>query len=355
MSDNATAPAVPPQEHFGSKAHELIVATVIAIVLPTVFLGVRLLSRHVMRIRLYFDDWLIIIAWVFKIGLDISGSLLIEHGMGRPIQEVKPSDLAEFLKIQYTGVIQYPLCVTFTKLSILYQYKRLFPNRDFKMMANVIITIMIMWCTAIMFTGIFMCTPIRKAWEPAIDGTCIGLVPFYYGMQIPNVITDVMILLLPFREIQRLELPGRQKIGVAITCFLWVISLAFGVVRLAVMVQLGSKGNDMTWILVAPAIWTTIEPAVQITTACLPSIRVLYRKLADRKRKARATSQRLRSLSLGSRRRGRSRGEAYDGLSSTGGTEQTAGSWTTTTLTAGMGVFKGAAGGVVDTGRDVRV
>ncbi|KAI5195556.1 hypothetical protein E4T39_08173 [Aureobasidium subglaciale] len=362
MSDNAATPAVPPQEHFGNKAHELIVATVIAIVLPTVFLGVRLLSRHVMRIRLYFDDWLIIVAWVFKIGLDISGSLrkdipklsavscaghlsnllsiVIEHGMGRPIQEVKPSDLVEFLQIQYTGGIQYPLCVTFTKLSILYQYKRLFPNRDFKMMANVIITIMIMWCTAIMFTGTFMCTPIRKAWEPTISGTCISLVSFYYGMQIPNVITDAMILLLPFREIQRLELPGKQKIGVAVTCFLWVISLAFGIVRLVVMVQLGSKGSDMTWILVAPAIWTTIEPAVQITTACLPSVRVLYRKLQDRKKRtARTTSQRLRSLSLGSR----GNIETFDGFSSTGGDTTLIGSWTA------------KSPGREDMGRDVRV
>ena len=139
------------------------------------------------------------------------------------MQEVSPSDLTEILKIQYTGVIQYPLCVLFTKLSILYQYRRLFPNHDFKLMTSVLIAIMIMWCTAVVFTGVFMCTPIHKAWEPTIPGKCISLVPFYYGMQIPNVITDLLILLLPFNEIRRLELPFRQKIGVALTSFLWVM------------------------------------------------------------------------------------------------------------------------------------
>ncbi|KAI4726127.1 hypothetical protein E4T49_06056 [Aureobasidium sp. EXF-10728] len=299
----AAAPADGPAHH-GSRAHQLIVATVIAIVLPTIFLALRLLARHVLRIRLYFDDWLIIIAWFFKIGLDVSGSLLLEHGMGRPIQTVSVADMTEFLKIQYTGAIQYPLCVTFTKLSILYQYRRLFPNHDFKLMTSFLIAIMVMWCIAVMFTGIFMCTPIDKLWNPEIHGKCISLVPFYYGMQIPNVVTDFCILVLPFREIQRLDLPKKQKIGVAVTCLLWIISLVFGVVRLAVMVQLTDKGSDVTWNLVAPAIWTTIEPAVQITTACIPSLRVLYRKYMDthtRKHRAAgaASAQRLRGMELG--------------------------------------------------------
>jgi hypothetical protein len=50
--------------HHGSRAHQLVITTVIAILLPTLFLGLRLLARHVLRICLYFDDWLIIVAWV---------------------------------------------------------------------------------------------------------------------------------------------------------------------------------------------------------------------------------------------------------------------------------------------------
>lgn len=90
MSDSAS-----PAEtlHHGSRAHQLILVTVIALVLPTIFVFLRLFARRVLRIRLYFDDWLIIIAYVcwcmrsdmhnllthefqfFKIGLDISGAL----------------------------------------------------------------------------------------------------------------------------------------------------------------------------------------------------------------------------------------------------------------------------------------
>jgi hypothetical protein len=61
---SSAAPPVDVPLHHGSRAHQLIVTTAIAIVLPTIFLALRLLARHVLRIRLYFDDWLIIIAWV---------------------------------------------------------------------------------------------------------------------------------------------------------------------------------------------------------------------------------------------------------------------------------------------------
>jgi hypothetical protein len=90
-------------------------------------------------------------------------------------------------------------------------------------MTNVLIAIMVMWCTAVLLTGVFMCNPISKAWNPILPGKCIDLVPFYYGMQIPNVITDLLILLLPFNEIRRLDLPLNQKVGVFFTSFLWVM------------------------------------------------------------------------------------------------------------------------------------
>ncbi|KEQ59521.1 uncharacterized protein M437DRAFT_56656 [Aureobasidium melanogenum CBS 110374] len=291
------APAADAQGLHDNRAHQLIVATIFAILLPTVFVVLRLLARHVLRIRLYFDDWLIIIAWFFKIGLDISNSLLIKHGIGRHISTLGIPSLVKFMQLQYTLVIQYPLCITAIKLSILFQYRRLFPkHRDFLLMTSALIAMMIMWCCSVLLTGVFICTPIRKAWTPWLDGRCIDLVPFYYGMQIPNVVTDVLILLLPLREVQRLDLPRQQKMGVAVTCLLWVISLVCGVIRLAVMVQLAGEGMDLTWNLVPAAIMTTVEPAVQICTACLPSLRVLWRKYLDaRKQKS---ARHLRNIEL---------------------------------------------------------
>jgi hypothetical protein len=153
--------------------------------------------------------------------------------------------------------------------------------------------------------------------------------------------------------------------------------LICGIIRLAVLVQLGTKGRDITCTfalpthslsfpftpslpsrphqtnsspksgnLIPPAIWTTIEPAVQITTACLPALRVLYRKYMENRRlKARsAAQQRLRSLELTSPRNG-SGGAATTthGLSTYGSDtfgSGTQGSWTTKDHSAREGIVE---------------
>jgi len=84
--------------------------------------------------------------------------------------------------------------------------------------------------------------------------------------------------------------------------------------------------------LIPPAIWTTIEPAVQISTACLPALRVLYRKYMDNRReKAKyAAHDRLRALELTSPADGTSEGgNATTTTSDSLCRSTTQGSWTT--------------------------
>lgn len=49
------------------------------------------------------------------------------------------------------------------------------------------------------------------------------MVSFYYGLQIPNVITDAVILIIPLKEVVGLDLPANQKVGIALTCALWLL------------------------------------------------------------------------------------------------------------------------------------
>lgn len=58
---------------------------------------------------------------------------------------------------------------------------------------------------------------------PTKPGNCINMVSFYYGLQIPNVITDAVILIIPLKEVVGLDLPANQKVGIALTCALWLL------------------------------------------------------------------------------------------------------------------------------------
>ena len=59
------------------------------------------------------------------------------------------------------------------------------------------------------------CIPIAALWTPTIQGKCIDLVKFYIGNTIPNVLTDIALLLLPLPFVWRLHVATPQKIVVA--------------------------------------------------------------------------------------------------------------------------------------------
>jgi hypothetical protein len=185
------------------------------------------------------------------------------------------------------------------------QYRRLFSHhsRNFHWQINVLITIVAVWGAGIILTAFFLCVPMEKNWHPMVSGTCIPIIPFYYGLQIPNIITDVLIIVVPIREVMRLQLDKKLKIG-AVTMFaLGIITLIFDIVRLVALLQLNapakmadftcefepgtsikpyclirSRTDHRTDNIIDVAVWTTIEPTVAIVAVCIPSVRTLYRR-----------------------------------------------------------------------------
>ena len=120
------------------------------------------------------------------------------------------------------------------------QYRRLFfhTSRNFHWQINVLITIVAVWGAGIILTAFFLCVPMEKNWYPQVEGTCIPIIPFYYGLQIPNIITDLLIIIVPIREVMMLQLNKRLKTG-AITMFaLGIITLIFDIIRLVALLEL---------------------------------------------------------------------------------------------------------------------
>ena len=49
-------------------------------------------------------------------------------------------------------------------------------------------------------------------WDKSIEGSChVDLRKWYLGMTVPNILTDVALLILPFPYIKRLKTKNSQK------------------------------------------------------------------------------------------------------------------------------------------------
>lgn len=111
----------------------------------------------------------------------------------------------------------YVTAVSLIKLSILAMYLRIFPSREFKLGAYIIGGTVIAWCIAIALVCIFQCDPLYKAWVPWAAGTCINLKASFIGNAVPNILTDIIILAMPIKQVWNLHATWAQKISLLCT------------------------------------------------------------------------------------------------------------------------------------------
>lgn len=77
---------------------------------------------------------------------------------------------------------------------------------------NVMASVVVLWAVSIMVAATLNCIPISSFWDRSLDGRCINTANFNYGMQIPNIISDLIILIMPIKVVIGLPIPKTQKI-----------------------------------------------------------------------------------------------------------------------------------------------
>lgn len=76
---------------------------------------------------------------------------------------------------------------------------------------------------AAILADIFLCTPVSYFWDKTIKGHCLNFTAVYFSNASFNIISDLVIMIIPIPVLKSLQLPIRQKIG---------LMLIFGVAAL---------------------------------------------------------------------------------------------------------------------------
>ena len=64
------------------------------------------------------------------------------------------------------------------------------------------------------FLILFSCDPREKNWEPDLPGKCINTSALGLASALWNVISDILIWILPLYAVWRLKIPTRKKLGI---------------------------------------------------------------------------------------------------------------------------------------------
>ncbi|KAF2676292.1 hypothetical protein K458DRAFT_351886 [Lentithecium fluviatile CBS 122367] len=198
------------------------------------------------------------------------------------------------------------------KLSIVALYWKLF-GIDFKSKLPLIAigTLISMWFVGVLATVIFACTPIAGSYDIALAATakCIDKKQFYLGASTPNVITDVILVIMPIPYVWRLHAPIAQRVVLAGIFALGAFVSIVSIVRLSVLLETASGVMDLTYTFKDVYLWSLVEINVGLICVCLPSLRPMIRimglsrifSFSSRSRPSANTPDPYRGLSKGDR------------------------------------------------------
>ncbi|KAH7010705.1 uncharacterized protein B0I36DRAFT_322009 [Microdochium trichocladiopsis] len=185
--------------------------TTALLALATLFSGLRFWARYALRASFGSDDWMVVGALVSVFVTGAINYAMISYGLGRHAGTLSQDDLVSFFKLLLAFECVYVTAVMMVKLAVLAMYLRIFPSHGFRTGAAMIASIVVAWWIAIVAVCIWQCNPIKKAWLPWIEGTCINLKASFIGNAIPNILTDVAILAMPVGQVWKLQVTLAQK------------------------------------------------------------------------------------------------------------------------------------------------
>jgi hypothetical protein len=107
----------------------------------------------------------------------------------------------------------YNVSLTLAKVSVLFQYMRIFTTRSTTRICIVLLVIVVVYGVWATVSAIFTCIPVAAYWDGTIKGKCLPKGPIWFINGGINIATDFMIVLVPATLIRQLQLSATQKIG----------------------------------------------------------------------------------------------------------------------------------------------
>ncbi|KAJ4416328.1 hypothetical protein N0V85_002337 [Neurospora sp. IMI 360204] len=265
---------VPGNKPGDNRAHSIETPAIVLFIATFFLVGVRIWARFKQASwkGLGWDDYTILLSWVFATVVSALMIASCAYGFGQHIRNLSKENKLMTLKLFYVAQAFYKITINLTKTSILLLYLRIFVQRWFRIACYILMSIIIAYMIATFGASVWQCTPVPRAWDKTIPGTCVDITVNWYANAGFSISTDILILALPMYPIFMSHLRKTQKVAVVLVFALGFFTTITSILRMQTL-TFSTKTPDTTYDLDS-SIWTIIEQNMAIICACLPVCRL---------------------------------------------------------------------------------
>ncbi|KAI0148662.1 CFEM domain-containing protein [Xylariaceae sp. FL1272] len=230
------------------------------------------------------DDWTMVATVLLAVPPTIFAVTLSLNGLGKDIWTLPLKNIENVLFYYYLGEIFYFAALTMNKISILLFMLRVFPKKTFRKIIYVVIGLCVAYGLSFVFATAFQCTPVDYSWlqiDSTVQGHCNNINLQGWMSAIWNIVIDIIIIVLPLKDLYELQLALKKKLMVMLMFSLGIFVTVVSAIRLNSLIVFANTQNP-TYDYKDAAWWSTVELHTGIVCACLPSLRSLFVSLGVR-------------------------------------------------------------------------
>ncbi|KAG9228669.1 hypothetical protein BJ875DRAFT_446670 [Amylocarpus encephaloides] len=274
-----------------------LVVTIIFTVLAFFFICLRIFARFVVLEDGRKDEIAIIGSMISAIGLLSATVYEVKWGLGEKTATRTPEELTNFFHRKpnclnlpvldneaiglYVAIIFYNISLSLTKFSIVLQYLRVFTQGPTRLAAKFALIFIILYSLESICISIFACIPVSAFWDHSVAGHCVDKKFLWFFNASFNILTDLILLIVPMPALSKLFLPTKQKVLLMLLFGLGGFGCLVSVLRLQSL-YIVSVTDDIVLRNADSSMWSNIEVNVGITCASLQTIRPVLQRCFPR-------------------------------------------------------------------------
>ncbi|KAF2138390.1 uncharacterized protein K452DRAFT_290972 [Aplosporella prunicola CBS 121167] len=256
-----------------------LAVNVLGLSFVTTLVVLRLWARYRVTAKIGIDDISCILAYIGFVGYSSIDLLMLRFGGGINQWNVPKHKVTPYSQAVYSTMVVYGPTVFATKCSILLFLTRVFAPFDrYCRFIFAFLGVMGIYYTLMLFLKIFICRPIPKFWNMALEGQCFNQRALIMTDNVISLISDIAVLLIPCPLANFLKVSTKAKLKIGAVFGAGGIACVCSLVRLVEIIN-DSASLDQTWAFTMINLWGIAEVAIGLIASCFPMIPMLWKHI----------------------------------------------------------------------------